>query len=409
MHLLRDRRFARLVAGQAINGIGSWCSLVALWGFASFRFDAGPAGIALLGLAWALPPALLGPLAGVPIDRLGPKRVLMVSDGLAAGVALLFLTAGSFPVLVAFALLQGLTSSFSDPAFRALPPRVVGEDDLAAANALLAAAGQSAIAFGPLLAAVAISVWGIEGAFVIDSITFLVGVAVLAPFAIGPAPVGDGKPGVWEQLREGLRVVRVRPRLRILLGMSATVYLIWGAFLVIEPVYVREVLHGSPALFAVLQSTFGVGLLATGLVVSRLGERVARVRVAAVAAMVSGLAAALYVGTAVPAVAFTGILLWGCVTALFVAPARTLVQRATPVSTHGRVMAIDGTLNSGGHLVALPLVGLAAAAAGVQAAGVAFAAVPVVGGIVTLWRTRAGNPAGIAAERAEASDEPAAA
>ena len=39
-------------------------SLVALWGFASFRFDAGPGAIALLGLAWALPPVLLGPLAG---------------------------------------------------------------------------------------------------------------------------------------------------------------------------------------------------------------------------------------------------------------------------------------------------------------------------------------------------------
>ncbi len=87
MSLLRDRRLALLVAGQVFNGIGSWCAIVALWGFASFRFDAGAGAIAVLGLAWALPPALLGPLAGVPIDRFGPKRVIMVADANPIGSA----------------------------------------------------------------------------------------------------------------------------------------------------------------------------------------------------------------------------------------------------------------------------------------------------------------------------------
>jgi MFS family permease len=156
MSLLRDRRLALLVAGQALNGIGSWCAIVALWGFASFRFDAGPGAIAVLGLAWALPPALLGPLAGGPIDRFGPKRVIMVADALAAVVSLTFLLAGSFPVLVALAALHGVTSSFSEPALRSLPPRLVQDADLPRANALIAGTSQAAIVFGPLVAAVAI-------------------------------------------------------------------------------------------------------------------------------------------------------------------------------------------------------------------------------------------------------------
>ncbi len=68
------------------------------------------------------------------------------------------------------------------------------------------------------------------------------------------------------------------------------------------------------------------------------------------------------------------------------------MQRSAPVETHGRVMALDETVNSGGHLIALPLVGLAAAAVGVQVAGVAFAVVPLAGGLVTLWRVRADHP-----------------
>ncbi|MGZ4754595.1 MAG: MFS transporter [Acidimicrobiia bacterium] len=392
MRLLHDRRLALLVSGQALNGIGSWCAIVALWGFASFRFDAGPGAIALLGLAWSLPPLLLGPVAGIPIDRLGPKRVLMVADALAAVVSLMFLFAGSFPALVALATLHGVTSAFSEPALCALPPRLVADDDLVRANALLGAASQSAIVFGPLLAAVSIGVIGLEGAFVIDALTYVVGVLVLIPFTIGASSGAQGASTVTADLKEGFQVVRVRPRLRLLLGMSGCVYMIWGAFLVIEPVYVREVLHGSATVLALLQTTFGVGLLATTLVVTRLGERIARVRIAAVAATASGVAAALYVGTAVPAVAFMGIFVWGCVTSFFVVPARTLMQRSSPVETHGRVMALDGTINSGGHLVALPLVGVAAAAVGVQVAGVAFAAVPIAGGLLTLWRVRADAP-----------------
>src|SRR5262245_13888148 len=161
MQLLRDRRLALLVAGNALNEIGSWCTIVALWGFASFRLDAGPGAIALLGLAWALPPVLLGPLAGIPIDRLGPRRVLIAANLAGALVSLSFLLAGSFPVLVALAALHGVTSSFSEPAWRALPPRLVDDEHLLSANALLAAAGQSAIVFGPLLAAVSISALGL--------------------------------------------------------------------------------------------------------------------------------------------------------------------------------------------------------------------------------------------------------
>jgi predicted MFS family arabinose efflux permease len=404
MQLLRDRRLALLVAGQAVNGIGSWCAIVALWGFASFRFDAGPSAIALLGLAWALPPVVLGPLAGVPIDRLGPKRVLMVADGLAALVSLTFLFAGSFPVLVALAALHGITSSFSEPALRALPPRLVDDEHLVQANAVLGAASQSAIVVGPVLAAVAIGVLGIEGAFVIDSLTYVVGVLVLIPVVIG-AGAGAGarrESTVRGEIREGFQVVWRRPRLRLLMGMSGSVYVIWGAFLVIEPVYVRDVLHGSPTTLALLQATFGVGLLATTLVVTRLGERVARVRIAAVAAAASGVAATM----------FFGIGVWGCVTSFFVVPAQTLMQRVAPAETHGRVMALDGTVNSGGHLLALPLVGLAAAAVGVQVAGIAFAAIPITGGLVTLWRVRRDAPApapGLTPFYPETSVEPAAA
>src|SRR5215210_7278756 len=164
VHLLRQRRFALLLAGQAVNSIGSWAALVAIWGFAAYRYDATPGQVALLALGWALPASLVGPLAGVPIDRLGPKRVLVAADLLGAASALVVLAADSLTALAVVGVLHGTCKAFSYPAANALPPRLVDDDDLPAANALLGSASDSAIVFGPLVAAGAIALWGLKAA-----------------------------------------------------------------------------------------------------------------------------------------------------------------------------------------------------------------------------------------------------
>ena len=87
-----------------------------------------------------------------------------------------------------------------------------------------------------------IALMGVEGAFVVNAVTYLVGVVVLLPFRIGPAPRAvDAAPsaGVVAAALDGLRVVRARPSLRRLFVLSGSVYLIWGAFIVVEPIYVR--------------------------------------------------------------------------------------------------------------------------------------------------------------------------
>ncbi len=72
VRVLRVPGFLPLLAGQAVNAIGNWVALIAIWGFAAFRFDAGAGDLALLFVVLAVPGAFLGPLLGVPIDRLGP-------------------------------------------------------------------------------------------------------------------------------------------------------------------------------------------------------------------------------------------------------------------------------------------------------------------------------------------------
>ncbi|MGH3257416.1 MAG: hypothetical protein ACRDOU_18835 [Streptosporangiaceae bacterium] len=80
-----DPRFALLVAGQAVNSIGGWASAIVLWGFAAYRFDASPGAVSVTIICWAAPPALLSPLLGVSIDRIGPKTATVTGYLGAAG------------------------------------------------------------------------------------------------------------------------------------------------------------------------------------------------------------------------------------------------------------------------------------------------------------------------------------
>jgi MFS family permease len=389
MHLFRNRRFALLFAGQAVNGIGSWAALVAMWGFAAYKFHSGGTEIALLALCWSAPSAVLGPLVGVPIDRLGPRRVLVGSYLGSAAVAVAMGMAGSFRQLTMWAVVYGVCKAFSMPAADALPPRIVASEDLLAANALLGAAHESSIVFGPLVAAGAIAAAGLQAAFFIDAATYLVGVAVVLPLTLS-AVERPPRVRLRSELAEGWRLAATTPVLRYVLSLSCAVFLTWAAFVVIEPLYARDVLERSASQFALFQVAFGIGLVATGLVLPRLGERVAGARSLAMSVVLSGLTAGLYVGTHSVAVAYVGVFLWGVDVAFFAAPSRTLLQRGSPVHAHGRVLSLYRTAHSVADVVALPLTGVVVSTVGVQTAGLAVAGIAAAVGLLGLALVPAG-------------------
>jgi MFS family permease len=397
--LLRRWPFALLCAGSALNAIGSWAALIAIWGFASSQFHASATQIALLGLAWSAPAALVGPLAGVPVDRFGPKRVLVASDAVGAVTALAMAAAHSFGMLVGLALGSGLVQAAGLPAGQSLPPRLVDDADLLQANALLAMADQSAIVLGPLVAAAVIASVDVRAAFYVDAITFVVGALSVLPLRLRPLAAPPVRESVWREVRAGLRLAGSTPAVRRTLALAGAAFASWGAFFVLEPLYVRDVLHRSSALLGLFQTAFGVGLLVTTALLPRLGERLASVRALAVSVALSGVAAATYVGTHLVAVAFIGVVAWGVDVAFFLPPMQVVLQRATPTAAHGRILALSSTADGLANMVAIPLAGVCVGLLGVRATGALVGALAVVAGIAG-WVTQQ------RAERSEGAGSP---
>lgn len=393
MRLLRQGPFARLFAGSALNALGTWATLIALWGYAGVHFHVGPGGIALIGLTWAAPAALLSPFAGVPVDRFGPKRVLVCSDVVGVASSLAMAGAGSFTVLVGLSLLAGTVEAVGRPAAMALPARLVAPHELLTANAMIGAAEQSAIIFGPLVGSAAIAAWGIRSAFVIDAATFVIGALAVASLRVPPVELAgrsdhsSGQPcrAAWRDMRAGLALARRIDAVRRTLLLAVAVSMSWGAFFVLEPLYVRTVLHRSPALLGLFQTAFGTGLVLASLLLPRLGDRLVSVRALAVTVAVSGLAAVTYVGTRSLPVAFVGVGAWGVDVAFFMAPMQTLLQRSTPADAQGRVLALAAASEGVGSLASIPVAGLAVGLIGVSGTGAVVGGAAVAVGIAAWW------------------------
>jgi predicted MFS family arabinose efflux permease len=394
--LLRTRGFGLLLAGETVNATGNWIAVIAIWGFASFKFDAGAGDLALLFVVLSLPGALLGPLLGVPIDRLGPRRTLLVANLLGIVDALALTRAQSYLQIVLLALPLGLIEALAAASLDAVPPRLVRDDQLVAANALLGGAQDVALVIGPIAAAAVNEQWGLQGAFVADAVTFLVGALVALSIRIEPIARHAEPDTTWRELRAGLTLARRSEGLRWTLVVVASVYSLWALFGLLEPLYVRDVLGQSDTVFALLQTVYGVGLVLTSLALARLGDRVARPRYVAIAVMVSGLTAALYLGTHSLAVAFAGVFLWGVDVAFFYVPAKTLLQRYAPLEFHGRILSLNQSLEPLAGLVVTPLGALLLGVVSVQLLGVLGGALAALGGVVALLWARGLGPVPVA-------------
>jgi predicted MFS family arabinose efflux permease len=379
----RDPRFALLVTGQAVNSIGGWASAIVLWGFAAYRFNASPYAVSVTIVCWAAPAALLSPLLGVYIDRIGPRTAVVAGYCGAACAAVGMAASGSLAELAMAAFGYGSARALAGPAASALPACVVAADDLLPANALLGAAASAGQLAGPLVASAALALSGFPAAFLVDAASYLIGAAVVAPLPVRAAPRA-ARPGWRRELAEGLGLAARQRTVRLVIAISAAVTFTSASYLVVEPLYARHVLHRPPSQFALFEAAAGIGAIVAGLVISRIRARLTAGPFLMASAIGYGLAAGLFTGTTWVPVAYAGAFAWGAAGSVFGAVGLTALQQTAPGHAQGRVMSAAATIQSWVETLALPLGGVTLAALGVRAGALALAGIAVAAGLICL-------------------------
>lgn len=393
--VLRNRNIALIVAARFVSRAGgSAAFFVGVWGVAAYGFNATATQLAYLSAINALAGIAGTLVAGVLIDRVGPRRVLIGAEILTIPAVVAMSQADT---LVTFTVLSAGFSLAAVPTFTAgasfAPYLVEGKENLERANSLIDAAGSAGFVLGPAMGALLAQAFGLQSVFWLMAGASVVA-AVLAWFIrmdVSRADDGDRHP--LAELKAGLRVSYKTRSLRYYILLGTLAWFGFGAFSALEPLFYRDAVGVGVEWIGYMNTVFGIGLVGGAWLLPRLPQRIVCARGAAVIVSMLGLGAIGYVATTNLAFIGAGALAWGAVIGAAEPLLRTLVHVESPHEYVGRIMSTAQYHRSLGELVPLAFAPALAAAYGVQP-------VLIGGGIIVSVLAVASLPTARAIDRA---------
>ncbi len=278
--LWRHREFLKFWAGSAISDVGSQITALAVPLIAALTLDATPWQMGLLSAAGSAPILFVGLFAGVWVDRVRRRPVLIASDlGRAALLLIIPLAALSgvlrIELLYAVLLLTGALTVLFDVADMSFLPSLVTPEGIVEGNTKLQSTSSAAQVVGPSVGGVLVSLMTAPFALLVDALSFLISAAFIAGMRVAEAaPETRGaRAGVVEEITEGVRVVVGNRILRALASASATTILFGHMFMAVYVLYMTRVLGLSAMGVGLVFATGGVGSLAGSVVAERLARR----------------------------------------------------------------------------------------------------------------------------------------
>lgn len=420
--VLRNRPFLLLWLSQLATQIGVNMVLYALTVIVLEATDASTA-VSALFLTFLVPSVLLSALAGVYVDRIDRRTVLVVSNALRAVVLIGIFAAGdNIVLLLLLNTLFSIITVFFAPAEAAMIPVVVPRDQLVAANGLFTLTLNGAFALGyALLAPLVVTISGGPQPLII-MVTGLFAVAAVFCLTLpsdppvkhqGKGPLGavteagQAVGGVFGQLREGIGYIRDNRTIAWSLAYLAISASLIGVVAVLGPSFARDTLGLGPRDLIVVVLPLGIGIVMGVLLLNNYGKYIARRRaidfglvllgfllvILTVAGPVSrfltgvgeelpivDLSALTSLVSVVVALAFLAGICYGIVAI----SAQVQLQEDIPAEGRGRVFGVLNMLVSVASILPIIIVGTIADTVGVTPVIVSVAALVLLSGVVSI-------------------------
>jgi MFS family permease len=353
---------------QVVSEIGDYFNNIAV--FALVMRDSG-SGLVVSGvmLSRAIPAVLAGPLAGVLLDRLDRKRIMIASDLIRAAVAMAFVLTIHQPKPWLLYVLSGLLM-FASPFFTAgrasILPTIATADELHAANSLTQTTQWATLTAGTLLAGYSAARFGYAGAFVINSLSFVFSAIAISRISVpqGFRAARSSKAGAraWHEYREGLAYMRGVPLTMGIAMISVGWAMGGGAAQILFALFGEQVFHRGPAGIGSIWGFAGVGLLLGGAIGHLAGRRTSFAgykKTVTISYLLHGGAYMMFSQAAT----FPAALVWMMLSRVGMAVTSVLNQaqllRHTPDAFRGRVFATLESLRWSAMILSMAAAGIA--------------------------------------------------
>jgi MFS family permease len=345
---LRHRNFRLFFYGQSISVLGTWMTRLAT-AWLVYRLTHSALLLGIVGFSGQILTFALGPFAGVWIERLNRRKLLVWTQTGAAiqSLAMAALTlAGVITIreVIVLSALQGAINAFDMPGRQSFLLHMVEDRaDLGNAIAINSSMVNGARLLGPAIAGVIIGAFGEGWCFLIDGISYFAVIYSLLqmrikPLNLNPVP-GALKLTMLAQMREGWQYVSTFRPIRSILMLFAIVSLMGWPYSVLMPIFAGQVLHGGPHTLGWLTGASGIGAFCSALSLAFRKSVVGLTRMIQIASAIFGAALVLFGLSHVLWLSLVLMLFVGFGMMQTASASNTVIQTLVPEDKRGRVMS----------------------------------------------------------------------
>jgi MFS family permease len=343
LRAFRHRNYRLFFGGQMISLTGTWLQSVTQ-GWLVFQLTNSALLLGVVGALTSLPILAFSLIAGVVADRFSKRNLLVLTQACAMLLAfalgiLTYTHVVTVYHIIAIGFLLGTVQSFDAPTRQSFVIEMVGREDLTNAIALNSATFNSARILGPAVAGVVIAWTGIAGTFFLNGVSFIPVIIALMLMRVSPVK-REAYPPVLRSLKEGFSFIRGHRMIIGLLILTGVISIFSMPYMVLMPIFARDILKVGAKGLGYLVSCIGVGALIGALIISSLGDFKAKGKLLLVGNLTFCAMLVLFSYSRLMPVSMALLIGvgWGVMTTM--ALTNTLIQTSAPDHLRGRVMSV---------------------------------------------------------------------
>jgi MFS family permease len=346
-HMLRAfryRNYRLFFGGQSISLIGTWMQTIAM-SWLIYQISHSTALLGVVALVSQVPAFIVSPIAGVWLDQLDRRKILVATQSLACIqafilAALVFTNQIAVWHILVLSVGLGLVSAFDIPGRQAfLIQMVENHEDLGNAIALNSSQFNIARLIGPAVAGVLIKLVGEATCFLLNGISYIFVIGALLLIKVPPHTKKVQQQNLFANIAEGWRYTSSFVPIRALLLLLALISLCSGMYSVLMPAFATKVFHGDASTLGYLYGAVGVGALAGAIQLAARRAVVGLGTLAFISALVFGVSMGLFGVVHTFALSLAVLVGVGYGTMVNMAATNTLLQSLLEEHMRGRVMA----------------------------------------------------------------------
>lgn len=383
---LRYSNFRLYFSGQLISISGSWMQIVAQ-GWLVFHITQSELWLGIVACAGGLPSLLFSPFAGVWVDRMSRRTLLILTQGaqMILALALAYLTFANVVQVwhvVVLAFLTGITNAVDAPARQAFVRDMVGTECVSSGIALNSMTFNGARIVGPAIAGVVLAKFGPGWCFLLNGISFLAVLFMLGIMHVEGETFTKSSASQLRLLREGVSYSRQHEIILPLLLLSTITCVFLVNLVTVLPAFADLVLRSPVDGLSLLSTAQGVGAVFAALLMAWLARKLGRGHVVVLTVIMMSASGLALSQTQAMSLAALFIAIFGFSMILFFITINTMLQSIVPDIFRGRVLSLYTLTFMGLSPFGALAMGFLASGAGTPQALAIYA---ILNGVLSAW------------------------